>query len=121
MTHRGGAAMTEMYAVLEIKPKDAVATTVQKLLSTASSASRRLVQTSRANGSPIGEKQMLAFVADHPAERTSVLLLNRPAQEACERAGLKLTVVGALSEEQLPSARTTLYKGPFFFPLSPKR
>jgi hypothetical protein len=117
MTQPGGP-VNQIYAVLEIKPEAAIVVTVHALLATASSASRRLVRTSRANGSPIGEKQMLAFVADRPAERTSVLLLNRPAQEACERAGLKLTVLGALSEEQLPSTRTIVYKGPFFFPLS---
>jgi hypothetical protein len=117
MTQPGRPA-TQIYAVLEIKPEAAIVVTVHALLATASNASRRLVQTSRANGSPIGQEQMLAFVADRPAERASVLLLNRPAQEACERAGLKLTVLGALSEEQLPSTRTIVYQGPLFFALS---
>ena len=68
MTQPGGP-VNQMYAVLEIKPEAAVVITVHTLLATASSSSRRLVRTSRANGSPIGEKQLLAFVADHPAER----------------------------------------------------
>jgi hypothetical protein len=114
------SATDEMYAVFEINREESIATTVHKLLATACSASRRLVRTSRASGSEIGEMQLKAFIAVSAEERTSVLLLNRPALEACERAGWKRMPLRSLPEPQLPCTRTTLFQGAFCFPVSRK-
>ena len=110
----------ELYAVFEISREESIATTVHKLLTTACSASKRLVRTSRANGSEIGETQLKAFIADSADERSTVLLLNRPAQEVCERAGWKMIPLRTLPEPQLPRTRTTLFHGSFFSPVSRK-
>jgi len=86
-------------------------------------SSGRSVSAIRAKGAQIGMTNMVVLIRgsfDEGPVRgfesyATLLFINRPAQEACRRAGVALNIVSELDEEGLPDPIGRLVQLPLYF------